>query len=76
MIKYVPVLGGHSVQYSYPEDIKKELNGIIKEINNLKVNSSNKRETVFNLTRIIIAIWKIHPFERETLEQLCRFLSF
>lgn len=73
MVKYEPVLGGHSVQYIHPKDIKKEFNGIMKEINNLKGNSSNKRETVFKLTRIVGAIWKIHPFRESNTRTIFAF---
>lgn len=62
IIKYEDVLGGDTVRYSYPKEIKKQLNDTMKEIPKLKRNGSNDREVVFRLVRIISKIWQIHPF--------------
>lgn len=62
MVKYEEVLGGDTVRYAYPKDIKKELTTTMKEINKLKRNGSNDRDVVFRLVRIIAAIWQTHPF--------------
>lgn len=62
MVKYEEVLGGDTVRYAYPKDIKKELTTTMKEINKLKRNGNNDRDVVFRLVRIIAAIWQTHPF--------------
>lgn len=62
MVKYEEVLGGDTVRYAVPKDIKKELNATMKEISKLKRNGSNDHDIVFRLVRIIAAIWHIHPF--------------
>lgn len=62
MVKYEEVLGGDTVRYAYPKDIKKELSTTMKEINKLKRNGNNDRDVVFRLVRIIAAIWQTHPF--------------
>ena len=62
MVKYEEVLGGDTVRYSYPKDIKKELNATMKEIGKLKRTGSNDHDIVFRLVRIIAAIWHTHPF--------------
>lgn len=62
IVKYEEVLGGDTVHYAYPKEIKKELTATMKEIGKLKRNGSNDRDIVFRLVRIIAAIWHIHPF--------------
>ena len=62
MIKYEEVLGGDTVRYAYPKDIKKELTATMKEIGKLKRTGDNDHDVVFRLVRIISAIWHTHPF--------------
>lgn len=62
MIKPEDVLGGDTVRYAYPKEIKKQLAASMKEITKLKPNDDNKRDIVFRMVRIIAQIWQIHPF--------------
>ena len=62
MIKPEDVLGGDTVRYAYPKEIKKQLAGSMKEIAKLKRDGENDRDIVFRLVRIIAQIWQIHPF--------------
>lgn len=62
MVKYEEVLGGDTVRYAYPKEIKKQLNVIMKEISKLKRTGENDKDIVFRLVRIIATIWQIHPF--------------
>lgn len=62
IVKYEDVLGGDTVRYAYPNEIKKELNATMKEISKLKRTGDNDRDVVFRLVRIIAAIWHTHPF--------------
>lgn len=62
MIKYEEVLGGDTVRYAHPKDIKKELNATMKEIGKLKRIGGNDHDIVFRLVRIIAAMWHTHPF--------------
>ena len=62
MVKYEEVLGGDTVRYAYPKDIKKELTATMKEIGKLKRTGDNDHDVVFRLVRIISAIWHTHPF--------------
>lgn len=62
MIKPEDVLGGDTVRYAYPKEIKKQLTASMKEISKLKRNGENDRDVVFRLVRIIAQIWKTHPF--------------
>ena len=62
MVKSEVVLGGDTVRYAYPKEIKKKLTEIMKEIPKLKRNGDNDHDVVFRLVRIISGIWHIHPF--------------
>lgn len=62
MIKYEEILGGDTVRYAHPNDIKKELTAIMKEISKLKCRDGNDRDIIFRFVRIIATIWHIHPF--------------
>lgn len=68
--KYEEVLGGDTVRYAFPKEIKKELNAVMREIKKLKRTGSNDRDIVFRLERIIATIWHIHPF-REGNTRTC-----
>lgn len=62
VVKHEEVLGGDTVRYAYPKDIKKELTATMKEIGKLKRTGANDHDIVFRLVRIIAAIWHTHPF--------------
>ncbi|MGL5259892.1 MAG: Fic/DOC family protein [Lachnospiraceae bacterium] len=68
--KYEDVLGGDTVRYTFPKQIKKELNAVMKEVKKLKKIDSNDKDIVFRLERIIATIWQIHPF-REGNTRTC-----
>ena len=55
------ILGGDTVRYAYPAEIKKELEDTVKEISKLK-KTENKKELVFKIVRIIAKLWQSHPF--------------
>ena len=62
MTKPEDVLGGDTVRYAYPKEIKKQLTETMKEVGKLKRTGDNDRDIVFRLTRIISSIWQTHPF--------------
>lgn len=62
MIKPEDVLGGDTVRYAYPKEIKKQLGASMKEIAKLKRTGENDRDIVFRMVRILAQIWQTHPF--------------
>lgn len=70
LAKYEDVLGGDTVRYTFPKQIKKELDVVMKEVKKLKRTDSNDNDIVFRLERIIATIWQIHPF-REGNTRTC-----
>lgn len=70
IVKYEDVLGRDTVRYTFPKQIKKELDAVMKEVKKLKRTDSNDKDIVFRLERIIATIWQIHPF-REGNTRTC-----
>ena len=68
--KYEDVLGGDTVRYTFPKQIKKEIDAVMKEVKKLKRTDGNDKDIVFRLERIIATIWQIHPF-REGNTRTC-----
>ncbi len=62
IVKYEDVLGGDTVRYAHPSEIKKQLCDVMKEVGKLKRTGENDRDIIFRLVRIIATIWQIHPF--------------
>ena len=73
MIKPEDVLGGDTVRYAYPKEIKKQLTASMKEIAKLHRNGENDREIVFRMVRIIAQIWQTHPFREENTRSVIVF---
>lgn len=68
--KYEDILGGDTVKYAFPKQIKKELNIVMKEVNKLERTENNDKELIFKIERIVSKIWQIHPF-REGNTRTC-----
>jgi len=62
MAKPEDVLGGDTVRYAHPSEIKKQLSEIMKEVKKVKRTGKNDKDVVFRMVRITSAIWHIHPF--------------
>ena len=73
MVKYEDVLGGDTVRYAYPAEIKKQLADSMKEIAKLKRTGKNDRDVVFRMVRIICAIWQTHPFREGNTRSIIVF---
>ena len=73
VIKQEAVLGGDTVRYSYPEQIKKELDEASMEIAKLHTGESVK-EILFKLVRIAAKIWQTHPFREGNTRTVISFI--
>ena len=70
--KHEEVLGGDTVRYAYPNQIKKELDETSKEIAKLK-KSEDKKDLVFKLVRITAKLWQTHPFREGNTRVIISF---
>lgn len=66
------VLGGDTVRYAYPEQIKAELNETAREISKLKKTEA-KENLMFKLVRIAAKIWQTHPFREGNTRTVISF---
>ena len=73
VIKHEEVLGGDTVRYAHPRNIKKELDAASKEITKLK-KSESKQDLLFKLVRITASIWQIHPFREGNTRTIISFI--
>jgi len=74
VIKREEVLGGDTVRYAHPDQIKKELDEASKEISKLKKNEP-KQDLLFKLVRITAKIWQIHPFREGNTRTIISFVA-
>lgn len=72
MTKPEQVLGGDSVRYSYPKEIKRELVAVFKEISALK-KIKGREDLIFRIVRITAKLWQIHPFREGNTRTIVAF---
>lgn len=72
IMKAEEVLGGDTVRYALPSEIKKQLDMASKEIARIK-GSENKKDIVFKIVRITAAIWQTHPFREGNTRSVVAF---
>lgn len=72
MTKPEEVLGGDSVRYAYPMEIKKQLDEASKEISKLRY-SDDPRTLIFKIVRITASIWHTHPFREGNTRTVVAF---
>ncbi len=66
------VLGGDTVRYAYPSEIKQQLDALSREIKGLK-NTKDPKRLLFKIVRLTGAIWQIHPFREGNTRSVIAF---
>ena len=72
IMKPEEVLGGDTVRYAAPSEIKKQLDMASKEIARIKPTAA-KKDIVFKIVRITAAIWQTHPFREGNTRSVVAF---
>lgn len=72
IMKSEEVLGGDTVHYALPSEIKKQLDQASREIAKLK-STGAKKDIVFKIVRITAAIWQTHPFREGNTRSVVAF---
>ena len=72
IMKAEEVLGGDTVRYASPSEIKKQLDMASKEITRIK-STANKKDIVFKIVRITATIWQTHPFREGNTRSVVAF---
>jgi cell filamentation protein len=77
IVKGEPVLGGDTVRYSEPDNVKKDAEKAIKTLNNTDWNNLNHNDKVEIFSKSIAALWQAHPFRegntRTVMTFACQF---
>lgn len=72
IMKPEEVLGGDTVYYALPCEIKKQLDTASKEITKLKA-VDEKKELLFKIVRLTASIWQTHPFREGNTRSVIAF---
>lgn len=72
IVKREEVLGGDTVRYARPEDIKSQLDMASKEISKLRF-SEDPKTLLFKIVRITASIWQTHPFREGNTRAVIAF---
>jgi cell filamentation protein len=72
MTKPEQVLGGDTVRYSHPKEIKNELAAVLKETTTLN-QAQDRNDLIFRIVRITAKLWQIHPFREGNTRAIVAF---
>lgn len=72
IMKVEEILGGDTVHYADPDEIKTQLDVATKEISKLS-RLNDKKEILFKIVRIVATIWQIHPFREGNTRSVVAF---
>lgn len=72
IMKSEEVLGGDTVRYAAPGEIKKQLDAASKEMSKLKA-ADEKKVLLFKIVRITASIWQTHPFREGNTRSVIAF---
>jgi cell filamentation protein len=56
------VLGGDTARYSYPDNIERDANVVLKKLNAVNWAALDVHETAVTFAKLIAALWQVHPF--------------
>ncbi len=75
IVKGERVLGGDTVRYSLPENIKRDCAAVCKKLNNTDWAILGVHETAEAFTKLIAALWQTHPFREGNTRTVITFAT-
>jgi cell filamentation protein len=75
MVKGERVLGGDTVRYSQPGDIECDCAAVLKKMNSTNWKILGIHETAETFTKLIAALWQIHPFREGNTRTIITFAT-
>lgn len=69
------VLGGDSVRYSFPNEIKSQGEAAIKELNSKDWKKLTTDESVKEFSKLTAKLWQVHPFREGNTRTIITFVS-
>jgi cell filamentation protein len=75
IVKGERVLGGDTVRYSQPDDIKRDITATMKKLNNTNWPSLGVQETAEVFAKLIAALWQTHPFREGNTRTVITFAT-
>jgi cell filamentation protein len=69
------VLGGDTVRYSYPENIERDAYAVLKTLNATDWAAFDVHETAATFSKLIAALWQIHPFREGNTRTIITFAA-
>lgn len=67
------ILGGDTIRYSHPNEIEKNAKLIIDNMNKVNWKNLNTNEQAQKYTKLIAALWKVHPFREGNTRTIMTF---
>lgn len=75
IVKGEPVLGGDTVRYTFPNQIKKDTEAAIKELNKTNWPSLSMADKVKEFSKLTASLWQAHPFREGNTRTIITFVS-
>ncbi|MBA4688589.1 MAG: Fic family protein [Candidatus Galacturonibacter soehngenii] len=75
IVKSEAILGGDTVRYSFPNEIKSQGEAAIKELNNKDWSKLNIDETAKEFSKLTAKLWQVHPFREGNTRTIITFVS-
>ena len=75
IVKGERVLGGDTVRYSDTNDIQRDIDAAMEELNSVEWSDLSIEETAAKFSELIAKIWQIHPFREGNTRAVMTFAT-
>lgn len=75
IVKGERILGGDTIRYSQPKHIERDCVSILKKLNEADWTAYGVHETAKVFTKLIAALWQVHPFREGNTRTVITFAT-